>query len=110
MYYCFQNNRLGAASQPVLSEPAVERLWVFTAAPQNDLCQPYLGSNSTYKVFHDAKVPIPLLLVTDLRVNFWLPSGEFKYLAFAYVPAWAAAPLAADVFQKDATPYSCIHL
>ena len=43
------------------------------------------------------------LLATDLRVNFWLPSGEYKYLAFAYVPAWAAAPLAADVPQKDAT-------
>ena len=35
------------AGQPESAGPALERMWIFTAALQNDPCQPYFGSNST---------------------------------------------------------------
>ena len=46
-----------AASQPESAGPAVERMWVFTAAPQNDPCQPYFGSNSTSNLQHYSEDP-----------------------------------------------------
>ena len=46
-----------------------------------------------------------LLLATDFRVGplAALKWRMAKYLAFVYIPAWPAAPLAADVPKKDAT-------
>ena len=40
----------------MLAEPAVERIWIFTTALQNDPCQPYFGSNSTTPNPHHPKL------------------------------------------------------